>query len=85
MGVLHENPMVTTGVINILYNLAHYIPNMETAALSIVWHGDGMSVEKIIFAIRGRFNCATRRDTMQWMWPCPYEFHKDLQLLRVIW
>ena len=83
-GVIHENPASTTGVIKILEHIAQYVPNTNDASTGTVVSGDGMSVEKMLHAIRGRANGHTRADRMQWAWPCPQEFHKDILLLQVM-
>ena len=82
--VIHENPASTTGVIKILEHIAQYVPNTNDASTGTVVSGDGMSVEKMLHAIRGPANSHTRADRMQWAWPCPQEFHKDILLLQVV-
>ena len=81
-GTVDANPASTPGVIEILESLTKHVSPVRPAAHLV--SGDGMSFEKMLHAVCGRRNGAHAiPDRLEWVWPCPQEFHLDIQLLQV--
>ena len=81
-GTVDANPASTPGVIEIMESLTKHVSPVPPAAHLV--SGDGMSFEKILHTVCGRRNGAHAiPDRLEWVWPCPQEFHLDIQLLQV--
>ena len=81
-GTVDANPESTPGVIEIMESLTKHVSPVPPAAHLV--SGDGMSFEKMLHAVCGRRNGAHAiPDRLEWVWPCPQEFHLDIQLLQV--
>ena len=83
MGILHTDPASTAGSIEVLQHGQKYVPKRNGEELELLVSGDGLSVERMLQAQRamsgGEFPC----DRLEYAWPCPQEFHKDILLLTV--
>jgi hypothetical protein len=82
LGVVDANPSSTEGTISIMQHLQTYCPE-TTEKQPILCSGDGMSVERMIHAQRGRVNGLTKEERVECTPPAAQEFHKEILKLQV--
>ena len=84
LGVMHENPSSTQGVIRILEGLQKYVPQIDSNNTypMVVW-GDGLSCERTNDAQFARVNGATPTSRLESFQPAAQEFHKRMINLQV--
>ena len=83
LGVVKSNPSTTVGMIEALEYLQQYMVKTDLPTGECLVSGDGLSVERMIHAQRGRNNAETKEKRLSSIWPCPQEFHKEILLLQV--
>ena len=60
------------------------VPRPVTGHLPILCNGDGLSIERMVYAKRGRSNDGDMVQGLQHLVESPQEFHKEMILLQVI-
>ena len=80
LGTVDGNPASGPGVIEIMESFEKYIPQNHDPFLV---SGDGMSVERWLMPFWGRRNGRLQSHWLDWVIPCPQEFHLDITLLQV--
>ena len=83
LGVVDANPSSTDGTITIMEHLCQYVPQLEGGPLSILCNGDGLSIERMVHAKRGRCNAGKKAPGLCALVESPQEFHKEIILLQV--
>ena len=83
--MVDANPSTTEGTIKIMEYLGKYVPHPVTGHLPILCNGDGLSIERMVHAKRGRANAGDMVPGLQHLVESPQEFHKEMILLQVMY
>ena len=70
-------------MIEAMEKLQPYTVECDNPEANVLLSGDGLSIERMIHALRGRNNGETNNHRLSRMWPSPQEFHKEVILLQV--
>ena len=85
LGVVDADPSSTEGAIQIMEYLHKYTPDAQGGSyMPILCNGDGLSIERMVHAKRGRANSGDAEHCLQKLAESTQEFHKEMILLQVI-
>lgn len=85
LGVVHENPSSSDGVLQIMRHLQTYCPDGKDDhhVHSVLCNGDGLSVERMRTAKQDVARTPSSRTRLEGLVPSPQEFHKEGILMKV--
>ena len=84
LGVIKENPASGQGVINIMKNLAKYVPlDQNGKHIPIICHGDQLSVERMVESRLAMAMSEEPRHRLDGLVPRPQGFHKRCIIVQV--